>query len=211
MDQDEIEDRINARASIHLFGHKHRQRATLEQSYVRIYAAAVNPERYQAEFEQGYNLIELHVRGKGVDRVLDIEAHLRHWQKNPDLYRSRLNAQPRRNRLARGPFQVADERPHLCGDWCLSMRHCVFRGLSGEPEIGGGGVARLRRDGFECVRRGFPAWTKLAREHLLRRRARALDTADVDISAAPMATKVGQGLRSTLIGGWTRPDPSHRR
>jgi hypothetical protein len=91
MDFDEIEEDINDRAVIHLFGHKHRQRVVLADRHIRIGAAAVNPDRYERGFEPGYNLINVTVKGAGPDRTLDVEAHLRHLQRNPEQYRSRLN------------------------------------------------------------------------------------------------------------------------
>ena len=91
MDHDQIEACIADRAAIHLFGHKHTQRVTLTDNYVRIGAAGVNPDRDEAGFDPGYNLIDVHVSGEGEGRSLDITAHLRHWQTNPEGYQSRMN------------------------------------------------------------------------------------------------------------------------
>ena len=91
MDHDQITACIEDRAVIHLFGHKHEQRIVRADTFVRIGAAAVNPDRGEAGFDPGYNLIELHVLGDGANRTLDITAHLRHWQTNPEGYQSRMN------------------------------------------------------------------------------------------------------------------------
>lgn len=90
MDQDAAEDAICGRAGIQLFGHKHRQRIARDASYVRFSAGAVNPDRNEPGWLPGYNLIDLHVKGTGPDRTLSVDAHLRQWQSNPDLFRAVL-------------------------------------------------------------------------------------------------------------------------
>ncbi|WP_211441232.1 metallophosphoesterase [Collimonas humicola] len=87
LDQDEVDDAICGRAAIHLFGHKHRQRITRDDSYVRFSAGAVNPDRHEAGWNPGYNLIDLRVVGNGRERKLEINAHLMQWQSNPDQFR----------------------------------------------------------------------------------------------------------------------------
>lgn len=92
-DQDDVQDAICARATIQLFGHRHRQRVTQELNYIRFDAGAVNPDRYEPGWHPGYNLIHLEVTGTGRDRALNIEAHLLEWQSNPEQYRSVLTRQ----------------------------------------------------------------------------------------------------------------------
>lgn len=92
MDQDEVHDAMCGRAAIQLFGHKHRQRLTQEVSYIRFSAGAVNPDRHEAGWAPGYNLIKVEVIGTGVARELSIEAHLLEWQPSPEQYRSQLTA-----------------------------------------------------------------------------------------------------------------------
>lgn len=93
LDTDEIEDDFNDRAAIHLFGHKHRQRVSRDNRYIRIGAPAVNPDRNENGFEPGYNLIDVSVSGAGVKRQLKIEAHLRYLQRNPEQFVPRLDGQ----------------------------------------------------------------------------------------------------------------------
>jgi hypothetical protein len=112
MDHDDIEQDLNDRAVLHLFGHKHRQTAVLADRHIRIGAAAVNPDRYEAGFEPGYNLINLAVNGAGVDRTLDVQIHMRHLQRSPEQYRSRLNGQdPVYRRQIAIPEQVTNFVP----------------------------------------------------------------------------------------------------
>ena len=91
MDQDDVDDAICGRATVHLFGHKHRQRIQRDQQYVRFSAGAVNPDRQEAGWHPGYNLVEIHVTGTGVERHITIDAHLRQWQSNPDTFRAVLS------------------------------------------------------------------------------------------------------------------------
>lgn len=88
MDQDDANDAICGRASIHMFGHKHRQRIVRDPQYVRFSAGAVNPDRQELGWQPGYNLVEIHVRGEGQGREIIVDAHLRQWQSNPDAFRA---------------------------------------------------------------------------------------------------------------------------
>ena len=88
MDHDDANDAICARAAIHMFGHRHRQRIQRDPQYVRFSAAAVNPDRHEAGWIPGYNLVEVRVVGSGLERQLAVDAYLRQWQSNPDLFRA---------------------------------------------------------------------------------------------------------------------------
>jgi predicted MPP superfamily phosphohydrolase len=93
MDRDDIEDAVSGRAAIQLFGHRHRQRLLRDPSYIRFSAAAVNPDRHEPGWEPGYNVIRLTTSQGNGERFLDIEAHLRVWQTNPDMFRAKMASQ----------------------------------------------------------------------------------------------------------------------
>lgn len=128
MDHDEIEQDLNDRAAIHLFGHKHRQMAVLADRHIRIGAAAVNPDRYEAGFEPGYNLIDLAVIGEGKDRLLDVQVHMRHLQRNPEQYRPRLNGNDQifRRQISIPGRQSKAVTPHAAIDDSTSLRGSGF-------------------------------------------------------------------------------------
>ncbi|MBA4316213.1 MAG: metallophosphoesterase [Limnobacter sp.] len=86
MDQDDVTDVINNRATLQLFGHKHRQRLTRECNYIRFSAGAVNPDRGEPGWEPGYNLIRLNITGFGQDRVLEIDTHQMVLQSSPERF-----------------------------------------------------------------------------------------------------------------------------
>lgn len=85
-DGDAVDDDMTARAQLHLFGHKHRQRVTPTVDYVRVGAGAVNPSRSEAPYDPGYNLMKLTVDGIGNDRAIRVELHQRVLQRNPELF-----------------------------------------------------------------------------------------------------------------------------
>lgn len=86
MDQDDVTDAINNRATLQLFGHKHRQRLTRERNYIRFSAGAVNPDRGEPGWEPGYNLIRLNIMGVGPERVLEIDTHQMVLQSSPERF-----------------------------------------------------------------------------------------------------------------------------
>jgi len=91
LDIDAVEDAVQGRALLHLFGHKHRQRVMREVYFMRFGAGAVNPDRQENGWEPGYNLINLAVDGDvGMVRNLQIDARVMKWQTNPDRYVPKL-------------------------------------------------------------------------------------------------------------------------
>lgn len=93
MDHDAVDDAINGGAQLHLFGHKHRVRASREpHQYMRLQAGALNPDVNESGWQPAYNLIKLTVSGEGAERGLDIEAHLMEFQSNPDRYRHKQDS-----------------------------------------------------------------------------------------------------------------------
>ena len=84
-DADAVDDVLTTRAAIHLFGHKHRQRAVMAD-FVRVGAAAVNPSRSEQPYQPGYNLIRLVVAGYGNDRHIRVELRQRRLQDNPECF-----------------------------------------------------------------------------------------------------------------------------
>jgi predicted phosphodiesterase len=86
-----LADHINDVARLHLFGHEHVGRIELVRDYVRIAAGAMQPSRDEANWEPGYNLIELSVEGAGANRRLHVGVHVRVWQTGPGQFRAKLD------------------------------------------------------------------------------------------------------------------------
>lgn len=85
-DGEAVDDALAARATFHVFGHRHKQRLRMDSSYVRFAAAAVNPSRDEKPYEPGYNLIQLEVEGKGVKRCVKVDVRQRRMQENPERF-----------------------------------------------------------------------------------------------------------------------------
>lgn len=88
LDSDDVDEKVCNRCVVHLFGHRHRQRTTLTQNYVRINSGAINPDRREHGWRPGYSLIDTRVSGEGDNRQLQISTHLRDWQPNPERFRA---------------------------------------------------------------------------------------------------------------------------
>lgn len=86
LDAAEVDDDVNNRAAIQMFGHEHRQRCTRPPEYIRFSAGAINPDRNEPDWKPGYNLIDLAVEGAGVHRAVQVRAHVRHLQNSPEMF-----------------------------------------------------------------------------------------------------------------------------
>lgn len=88
-DNDDVSDVFDSRARLQIFGHRHRQRISVNRHYVRISAAAVNPDRREVGFEPGYNFIEARVNLTDAGKQLALRVHPRRWQ-DPDAFVARV-------------------------------------------------------------------------------------------------------------------------
>ncbi|MCK1418135.1 metallophosphoesterase [Bradyrhizobium sp. 171] len=88
-DGDRVADDVTSRCTVHLFGHKHRQRIVRDPRYVTFYAGAVNPERQAKDWRPGYNMIDLSLgRNKTGQPQLEVAAHLLEWQTSPEGFKA---------------------------------------------------------------------------------------------------------------------------
>lgn len=93
LDQDDVEDALRDRAAIQLFGHKHRARIDTGCGFIRCSAGAVNPDRYESNWQPGYNLINIGVRETSQDRMIEVDVYVLQWQTNPECFRPNLSRQ----------------------------------------------------------------------------------------------------------------------
>lgn len=135
MDQDPVEDAVCGRAALHFFGHKHRQRIHMDRHFVRFSAGAVNPDRYEAGWEPGYNLVKLTVTYEGNRRFLTVEGHLRVWQTNPELFKARMAAEG--EAVYRHRIQLSDRSMAvLQGEVPQAMSLSTASSIVDAPEVG---------------------------------------------------------------------------
>jgi predicted MPP superfamily phosphohydrolase len=82
-DQDRVEEILNNRARIQLFGHKHRQKIQkIEETHhesIRITAGATHPDRREPHWQPRYNYLTFSVIGEGETRNLNIMIYPRVW------------------------------------------------------------------------------------------------------------------------------------
>ncbi|RYZ88814.1 MAG: hypothetical protein EOP04_08470 [Proteobacteria bacterium] len=86
IDQDVVERKLRALASIQLYGHKHNQ--VLEQigNTVRITAGAVHPDRGGFEWRPRYNIISTMVEGVDTRRKLAVQVDARVWDESAQKF-----------------------------------------------------------------------------------------------------------------------------
>lgn len=77
--QDKIEESLNARARIQLYGHKHYQRLERINDSLRLTAGAVHPDRMETGWQPRYNLMSIIVENKEADRSFVVEVYPRVW------------------------------------------------------------------------------------------------------------------------------------
>lgn len=85
LDNHRVEDGLNSRAIIQLFGHEHRQRVHTVSDSLRVYAGALHPSRDEPGWNPRYNVLCLCVEGTGDERKLSVNVWARVW--NPSTSR----------------------------------------------------------------------------------------------------------------------------
>lgn len=89
--QQAFEDHLDAVAPIQVFGHIHTNRVVPARDWMRFTASAANPDRVEANWEPGYNWIELLVENIEGQRKLAIRADIRVWQTAPSGFRAKMD------------------------------------------------------------------------------------------------------------------------
>lgn len=87
----ELEDHLNDVAPLQVFGHVHTNRVDMNRDYVRLTASAAHPDRHEAGWEPGYNLIDLRVEETAHGRKLKVRAHVRVWQTAPGGFQAKMD------------------------------------------------------------------------------------------------------------------------
>ena len=87
----QFEDHLNDVAPVQIFGHVHKNRIEMNRDFMRLTASAANPDRNEAGWEPGYNLLELSVDGAPAKRKLRLRAHVRVWQTAPGSFQAKMD------------------------------------------------------------------------------------------------------------------------
>ena len=72
-----FEDRLNAVATIQIFGHEHTRRIDEGRRYIRVRAGALQPDRDDPDWKPGYNWIDVFVAQSNGKRHLVVKAWVR--------------------------------------------------------------------------------------------------------------------------------------
>lgn len=83
---------LRDRSVLHFEGHVHDRLVVTGAGRMRFAAGAASPNRYEAGFEPGFNIVQLDiVRGDREAYFLDVEAQVWAWQDNPGRFRLHLD------------------------------------------------------------------------------------------------------------------------
>lgn len=77
-DQDALEDQLNNRARLQLFGHKHRQRLVRINDSIRLAAGAVGPDPREPKWQPRYNFLRIKIV-QTTKRTMHVRVHSRVW------------------------------------------------------------------------------------------------------------------------------------
>jgi len=86
-DQDGLEDQLNNRARLQMFGHKHRQRVTRINNSVRLVAGAVGPPPREPKWQPCYNFVLIRVQDVPA-RTMSVKVHHRVWDEGTAQFKS---------------------------------------------------------------------------------------------------------------------------
>jgi predicted MPP superfamily phosphohydrolase len=79
LNADELEDFLNTRYQVQLFGHKHRLRTQRIDRTVKIGSGALHPDRGEDGWESRYNVLQVWVEGEADAPALHVKVWRRRW------------------------------------------------------------------------------------------------------------------------------------
>lgn len=79
LNADELEDYLNTRFHVQLFGHKHRQRAQRIDHTVKIGSGALHPDRGEDGWDPRYNVLQFWIEGTPYAPALHVKVWRRRW------------------------------------------------------------------------------------------------------------------------------------
>ncbi len=160
-----LEDHLNDVAPVQIFGHVHTNRIDMNVDYMRLTASAANPDRREAGWEPGYNLVELSVQGGGEARRLQLRAYVRVWQAAPGGFQAKIYRQSDiwNHSIPLDPWSpraVATTGPEPVA--ATAGRGHSFGGVAGTPPEGGRAMNTLRDVGLRFYRLSFSKKSEIA-------------------------------------------------
>ncbi len=86
LDQDSVEQYLDSRMQVQLFGHVHKSRITPGKNNVRIIAGAAHPDNSENDRYPSYNFVSISVQGKSNDRKLEVIVYPRKWREEENKF-----------------------------------------------------------------------------------------------------------------------------
>jgi len=80
-DGEDVEREVQARARIHLYGHKHNFSSVQVGNSLKLAAGAMHPSRNEQDWDPRYNILELDTEEKNSDHFLNVKIWKRKWDK----------------------------------------------------------------------------------------------------------------------------------
>ena len=158
----QLEDHLNDVAPVQLFGHVHTNRIELNRDFMRLTASAANPDRHEAGWEPGYNLIELSVEGGHDERWLHLKAHVRIWQAAPGGFQAKMDrtVPTFEHRIELEPWRAPTLVPRTAGG--VDAPTQVAGEVAEMPVEGGRAMHTLRDIGLRFYRLSFSKKSEIA-------------------------------------------------
>lgn len=159
----QLEDHLNDVAPVQLFGHVHTNRIHMNRDFIRLTASAANPDRHEAGWEPGYNLIELSVEGGPDERRLHLRAHVRVWQAGPGGFQTKMDrtASVFEHKVGLEPWRAPAVVPGAVGG-AAAFPTQAADGVSETPVEGGRAMNTLRDVGLRFYRLSFSKKSEIA-------------------------------------------------
>lgn len=159
----QLEDHLNDVAPVQLFGHVHTNRIQMNRDFMRLTASAANPDRSEAGWEPGYNLIELSVEGESNERWLHLRAHVRVWQAAPGGFQAKMDrkASVFEQKVGLEPWRTPTVVSEARGGAAVVLSHAAGE-VAETPVEGGRAMNTLRDVGLRFYRLSFSKKSEIA-------------------------------------------------
>ena len=159
----QLEDHLNDVAPVQLFGHVHSNRILMNRDFMRLTASAANPDRHDAGWEPGYNLIELSVEGEPDERQLHLKAHVRVWQAAPGGFQAKMDrtASVFEHKVGLEPWRAVTVVPEAGGGAAVVLTQAAGK-VAEAPVEGGRAMNTLRDVGLRFYRLSFSKKSEIA-------------------------------------------------
>jgi hypothetical protein len=109
-DADAVEEILNPRTRLQLFGHKHKFKLASIEGGLRLGAGAVHPSRNEPDWQPRYNWLRITIENNGTQRRLHIDVYARLWNREQQKFDADRNmcggAMSKRVSFDLPPFQA---------------------------------------------------------------------------------------------------------